>query len=255
MREYAPATERRGYTGEVFQWLKSLRKQTAPTHTIGSRDGADQTLRVDVSEFAPGVLPFLGMTAYLRLELYEAAARAVSGAPSLRAKDVMSRVAGIALAKQQKITAEIRRRGEEPSELMEPYAEVIDPYFERIGTPDWHQHVLSLYLVSGLFDGFFAALAEGLDDQYRDDVIAVLLEDTGRTEVRDLLASEIAADPALANRLALWGRRLVGDTLLVTRHVLSLSEGRAFVASEVEPVMTELIADHIRRMDGLGLTA
>jgi hypothetical protein len=37
--------------------------------------------------------------------------------------------------------------------------------------------------------------------------------------------------------------------------VLALSEGRPFVESEVEPVFTELIADHIRRMDGLGLTA
>ena len=239
----------------MFKWLKGLRKQPVPTHTIGSRDSGEQALRVDVAEFAPGVLPFLGMTAYLRLELYEAAARAVSGAPSLRAKDVMSSVAGIALAKQQRITTEIRRRELDPAELMTPYAPVIDAYFERIGTPDWHQHVLSLYLVSGLFDGFFAALAEGLGDPYRKEVVAVLLEDSGRSEVRDLLASEIVSDPALTNRLALWGRRLVGDTLLVTRHVLSLSEGRAFVASEVEPVMTELIADHIRRMDGLGLTA
>ena len=73
--------------------------------------------------------------------------------------------------------------------------------------------------------------------------------------LRELLAAEIATDPKLANRLALWGRRLVGDTLLVSRAVLGLSEHREFIASEVEPVFTELIADHIRRMDRLGLTA
>lgn len=245
----------RGYTGVVFEWMKKLRKQTLPTRMLGSRSSNEDTLKVELKEFAPGILPFLGLTAYLRLEIYEASARAVSGAPTLKAKDVLARVAGVALSKHQRLTEEIRRRGHEPEQLMEPYTKVIDRYIERIDVPDWHQHVLSLYLVSGLFDDFFASLAEGLKDGFASEAIAILADNAGRSEVRDLLAAEIADDPALANRLALWGRRLVGDTLLVTRHVLSLSEGRAFVASEVEPVITELIADHIRRMDGLGLTA
>ena len=117
------------------------------------------------------------------------------------------------------------------------------------------RYILSIYLVGGLFDGFFASLAEGVRDGYRSEAISILNDTTGRDGLRDLLAAEIAANPSIANRLALWGRRLVGDTLLISRHVLTLSDGRAFVESEVEPVFTELIADHIRRMDGLGLTA
>nr|WP_243752000.1 ferritin-like fold-containing protein [Leucobacter weissii] len=222
---------------------------------MGSRDSSADAQQVELAEFAPGIMPFLGLTAYLQLELYEASTRAVSGAPELRSKDVLARAAGITLTKHQRLTAEIRRRGREPYLIMEPFAPVIDRYIDRIEVPDWHQHVLSIYLVGGLFDGFFASLAEGLDDGYRDDAIAILLDGSGRDELRELLAAEIAADPSIANRLALWGRRLVGDTLLVSRHVLTLSEGREFVASEVEPVFTELIADHIRRMDGLGLTA
>ncbi|XPP25566.1 MAG: ferritin-like fold-containing protein [Leucobacter sp.] len=239
----------------MFEWMKKLRKQKAPTRKLGSRAAGDETVRVELAEFAPGIMPFLGLTAYLQLELYEASARAVAGAPTLQAKDVLARVAGVTLSKHQRLTDEVRRRGHEPHLLMTPFTPVIDRYIERIEVPDWHQHVLSIYLVGGLFDGFFASLAGGLKDGYRSEAIAILTDNAGREEVRELLAGEIAADPALANRLALWGRRLVGDTLLVSRHVLSLSEGRSFVASEVEPVFTELIADHIRRMDGLGLTA
>ncbi len=252
---YALRAARRRYTGDVFEWMKKLRKQTTPTRRLGSRDAGDDAVRVELAEFAPGIMPFLGLTAYLQLELYEASARAVGGAPTLQAKDVLARVAGVTLSKHQRLTDEIRRRGHEPHVLMTPFTPVIDRYIERIEVPDWHQHVLSVYLVGGLFDGFFASLAGGLKDSYRSDAIAILTESAGRDELRELLAAEIAADPALANRLALWGRRLVGDTLLVSRDVLSLSERRAFVASEVEPVFTELIADHIRRMDGLGLTA
>ncbi|PRI10864.1 ferritin-like fold-containing protein [Leucobacter massiliensis] len=239
----------------MFEWIRGLRKTSAPVRRLRGRGEGSDAERVELAEFAPGILPFLGLTAYLQLELYEAATRAVSGASTLEAKEVLARVAGLTLAKHQRLADEIRRRGEQPHLVMGPYSRVIDEYVERIDTPDWHQHVLSLYLVGGLFDGFFASLAEGLRDGYRSEAIEILSSDSGREDLAKLLADALAADEALSSWLALWGRRLVGDTLLVSRAVLSLSERRAFDASEVEPVFTELIADHIRRMDGLGLTA
>ncbi len=239
----------------MFEWIKGLRKAAAPVRKVRSRDDSADAERVELAEFAPGILPFIGLTAYLQLELYEAATRAVSGAATLQAKDVLARVAGQTLSKHQRLTAELRKRGHEPHTVMAPFARVIDEYVERIDTADWHQHVLSLYLVGGLFDDFFATLAGGLRDGYRTEAIAILRDDTGRDELKALLEEALATDETLSSWLALWGRRLVGDTLLVSREVLLLSDHRPFVASEVEPVFTELIADHIRRMDGLGLTA
>lgn len=239
----------------MFEWIKRLRKEKTPTRKLGSRDAGVEALRVELAEFAPGILPFLGLTTYLQLGLYEAAARAVAGASSLESKEVLATAAGITLTKHQRLSDELRRRGRAPHHVMAPYTPVIDRYIERIDTPDWHQHVLSIYLVGGLFDDFFAELASGLTDSFRDEAQAILRDTSGRDELRELLAREISVDPMLANRLALWGRRLVGDTLLISREVLSLSEGRTFVASHVEPIFTELIADHTRRMDELGLTA
>lgn len=239
----------------MFEWIRGLRRKSAPTHKLRSRGEASDAERVELAEFAPGIMPFLGLAAYLQLELYEAATRGVSGASSLKAKDVLANVAGETLSKHHRLTGEIRRRGQEPHVVMEPFSGVIEAYVERIDTSDWHQHVLSLYLVGGLFDDFFASLATGMKDGYRGDAIAILNEDTGRTELKLLLEEALAEDPKLSSWLALWGRRLVGDTLLVARAVLLLSENREFDAGEVEPVFTELIADHIRRMDGLGLTA
>lgn len=239
----------------MFKWIRDLRKANAPARKLRARGDVADTERVAVFEFAPGIIAFLGLTSYLQLELYAAATRAVSGSATLKGKDVLARVAGQTLSKHQRLTAEIRRRGHEPHEVMAPYNDVIDRYVERIEVPDWHQHVLSLYLVGGLFDDFFASLAEGLRDGYRPEAIEILSEASARDELHDLLAGEIENDEGLASWLALWGRRLVGDTLLVSRAVLTLSERRAFDESEVEPVFTDLIADHIRRMDSLGLTA
>lgn len=239
----------------MFEWIRGLRKKQVPALKLRSRSDANDTERVDLSEFAPGIMPFLGLTSYLQLELYEAATRGVSGAPTLEAKEVLAHVAGDTLAKHQRFADEIRRRGHEPHTVMEPFSKVINSYVERIDTGDWHQHVLSLYLVGGLFDGFFASLAQGLKDSYRSEAISTLEASDGRDALRGLLEQALVDNPSLSSWLAVWGRRLVGDTLLVSRAVLALSEKREFVESEVEPVFTELIADHIRRMDGLGLTA
>ena len=240
----------------MFEWIKRLgRKTQAPTLKLGARDAGESAVRVELAEFAPSIMPFLGLVSYLQLELYEASARAVSGAPTLQAKNVLARIAGVTLSKHQRITEELRRRHREPHVVMQPFTPMIDSFIERIDVTDWHQHVLSVYLVGGLFDDFFASLAEGLADGYRTEAISILCENEAREELRELLASEIASDPPVADRLALWGRRLVGDTLLVSRHVLALSDGREFIESEMEPVFTEMIADHIRRMDDLGLTA
>jgi hypothetical protein len=52
----------------------------------------------------------------------------------------------------------------------------------------------------------------------------------------------------------MWGRRLLGDTMLVARSSLAIAE-RADGEERVEPIFTEMIAAHQRRMDALGLTS
>lgn len=238
-----------------MDWFKRFRKQTGPARKLRSRKDAEGTQQVELEEFAPAAVPFLGLVAYLKLELYTQASRSVVSAPSLEAKAVLAEVAAQSLSKHERFTDELRTREQNPNVAMEPFTPLIDRYLERIAADDWHQHVLSVYLVSGLFDGFFASLAGGLKDGYASEAIEILRDNTGREHLRELLAQEIASTPGLADRLALWGRRLVGDTLLVARGVLALSENRTYKANEIEPIFTELIADHIRRMDGLGLTA
>lgn len=240
-----------------MEWFKRFRKQKGPARKLRSRSEQDSALQVELAEFAPPPLQFLGLVAYLKIELYTQASRAVVAAPSLEAKSVLAEVAAESLSKHQRFTSELRNRNEDPHAAMEPFAGLIDRYLERIAADDWHQHVLSVYLVGGLFDGFFASLAEGLNDPFAGEATEMLRDHDVRDRLKDLLAEQISQNPGLSDRLALWGRRLVGDTLLVARGVLSLSEHRDFSAqsSDVEPVFTELIADHIRRMDGLGLTA
>ncbi|MDN5593357.1 MAG: ferritin-like domain-containing protein, partial [Brevibacterium sp.] len=82
-----------------------------------------------------------------------------------------------------------------------------------------------------------------------------ILDDTRATDyVRNRLTADVAADTQLASRLALWGRKLVAETLgrgrnLLTDPFLGIDEERV-VASI--PAVT---ANHSKRMSALGLVA
>ncbi|MFT2628564.1 hypothetical protein, partial [Escherichia coli] len=70
-----------------------------------------------------------------------------------------------------------------------------------------------------------------------------------------ILGATIASDEEWRWLLALWGRRLVGDTLLVARAALTHSRLDSAEEAKVEPVFTELMGAHARRMDAMGLAA
>jgi len=82
----------------------------------------------------------------------------------------------------------------------------------------------------------------------------------------------MAGNESLESRLALWGRRLMGDVLLEVRAAfdnkklagsekqtaLTLEQERKINLesySKIEPLVTEMIAAHSLRMDAVGLTA
>lgn len=222
---------------------------------LTTRGEPRSTTKVDIKDLAPEVLPYLGQAAYFELGMFESLTRAVATAPNLAAKEGLSAAAGRALSKHHGLIAEIRRRGGEPAAEMAPFAPALDHYRQQTAGEDWHELLLNCYLTGGLLDDFFIRLSDGLPGDVGQRVAQLLGEDAGTDVLVHELQTAIAAEPALGSRLAMWGRRLVGDTLLVARSAIPVSANVASKESRIEPVFTELIAAHTRRMDGLGLTA
>ena len=213
------------------------------------------TTKVDISDLTPRVMPYLGQAAYFELAVFESLASAVATAPDLAAREGLSAAAGRALSKHHGLINEIRQRGGEPAVEMGPFAPALDLYRQKTTGADWPEVLLSCYLTGGLLDDFFIRLADGLPGDVGPRIAHLLGEDAGTEVLVHELKAAINADPTLASRLAMWGRRLVGDTLLVARSAMALSSASGTEESRIEPVFTELIAAHTRRMDGLGLTA
>jgi len=211
--------------------------------------------RVDLAELTPELLPYLGQAAYVQLALFETLSHAVSVAPTAASKVAVSRVAALALAKHHGLAAEIKRLGHEPGPAMAPFAARIDEYAHTTLGADWYEMLVTAYLTAGLLGDFQLQLAAGLSADARARIIPLLSGDDGHALLVDELRSAIDANPRLASRLAMWGRRLVGDTLLIARSSLANIGRTRRDEARLEPAFTELIASHTRRMDALGLTA
>ena len=219
-----------------------LRPRVAPT----------ELAKVDFTELVPEPVAFLGQAAYIELEFFENLAKAVATAPTLPAKEGLSAAAGVALRKHHALIAELRRLGVEPDDVMAPFAPATDRFRQVSSGADWYELLLGIHVTAGMLDGYFSRLAEGLPVELGSRVRAILDEEGASAVLETELKAAVSTDPHLADRLALWGRSLVGDTLLIARSALRASEASG---DDVEPVFTELIADHTRRMDALGLTA
>lgn len=210
--------------------------------------------RVSLAELTPDLPRYLGQAAYLQLSNFETITGVIAASPTTQDKVALTRVARVSLAKLEGLLEEIERGGDRPEELMEYFAAPIDAFRASTRGADWHETVVTSYVTASMLTDFFVSLADGLPPAPRDRIQQILSADPSPIIVEQLRAA-IDAQPQLASRLALWGRRLVGDTLLVARSSLAVPGGTAPDDARLEPIFTELIAAHTRRMDVLGLTA
>jgi hypothetical protein len=217
--------------------------------------GEAPSTKVDLATLTPDLTTFLGKSAYLQLAMFENLSRVVRTAPSTEAKSALSQVAGLALVKHQGLVAEIERHGEDAAATMEPFVDEIDAFQRITEGNDWFESVTSCYLTAGLLDDFLVRLAGGLPGAAGSRIVAILEADSGEAIVVSELLAATSTNPRLGARLAMWGRRLVGDTMLLARWTLRPSDNHDSDEARIEPVFTELIAAHTRRMDALGLTA
>lgn len=238
----------------MASWF-SRRRPPVVVPRLKPRGERSLSTRVDLGEITPELLPYLGQAALVQMLAFETYSGIVRGVSSLAAKEAVSQSAGAALARYQGLIAEIRRRGDDPISTMQPFAEMCAAFRAVITGADWRESLLAASVAFGLLDDFFIRLAEGLPGDFGPRCAQLLSSDAGRDATVRLLQEAIAEDPPLASQLAMWGRRLVGDTLLVARSALHLSDNSEDDEQHIEPVLTELIAAHSRRMDELGLTA
>ena len=242
-----------------------------PTHASPSASSAPSQSRADALELL-GLVAQLEHVAFLRL------ASDCAVAPELEQSLALSRFATAAVERRDRVLARVAELGADPVAVMGQFDDVLTEFDERTQPSTWWERLLKVYVGYGVADDFCRLAAAGLDERSRTVVLEVL-DDASHAElaVAELDAAAGTGDGALSSRLALWGRRLVGEALGTVQRLLSQRPGLArlvHVAAAQEPaaavqpapaagapqpnvpakIFSELTAQHTRRMSRLRLT-
>lgn len=257
----------------VFDWIKRFRK-AAQKLTLPAREerGGRNTEAVDLKPFTPDAKSYLGQLAYLQLSQFEILTNELKYSPNTRYQAELSEAAAKSFEKYRVIAKRIAQAGLDATDAMDAYVERIETFHSLTAPTDWHESIIKVYLVSGLLDDFYSRLAVGLDVGTRTEITRVLSDKKFEEFAKRVLLESIDQNDQLASRLALYGRRLMGDVLLELRAAMSdrklagVAEGASLsdeqerevklaAYAKLEPLITELIGAHSVRMDALGLTA
>ena len=193
---------------------------------LRARGAGRSVTRVEFTDLHPDPESYLGRAALIQLGHVETLGSLVGVFERFDDKERLSTAAGFALAKHQGIVAEIHRRDGDAAASMSAVSPSID-HFRRVtrgASPI--ETLLSFHVTSGLLDDLFIGLAASLPSELGPRVGSLLGAEAGTSGIVDILEREISVDRRAGSFLAMWGRRLVGDTLLLAREVVDVHDAR-----------------------------
>jgi hypothetical protein len=206
------------------------------------------------------LIDLLAALAYGELSAFDRLAEDARMAPSLSGRAALAQMAAVEIGHYRLLAERLISLGASPEEAMAPFAPALERFHARTVPADWLEGLVKAYVGDGLAADFYREIADFVDPATRK-LIREVLADGGSAAfaVREVRAA-IAAQPVLAGRLALWGRRLVGEAISQTQHVLAerdslttlLVKGTGDLAG-VAALIERITDRHAERMATLGL--
>jgi len=219
----------------------------------------------DDPAYRDAVVDLLGAISYGEISAFERLAEDGKMAPTLQDKVEIAGMASVQFSRVAPLHDRIRTLGADPFLAMAPFREALDLFHEHTAPADWYESLIKAYVGDGLADDFYREIAAYLDADTRDLIVASV-EDASSAFVVDRVRAAIAADPRLGGRLALWGRRLMGEALTQAQRVAAERDAlSAMLAGGIDRPGLDLAAigrmfarlteNHDLRMKELGLSA
>jgi len=243
------------YAGSmVWPWQRTKKK--TPVFQVSPKGSKTATSKVDLGALAPPVADYLASACVLQLSLASELAAVSKEAWSAKDADALMVASGIAMERYRAFRALLADyEPDVPAALATP-RESLQRHLERFVTTRWYESVGTVYVVTGFTRDFWHRLAEGLPVEITPTIQGILSDKGDEQLLLEVLEGVLQADTRYTSRLSLWARRLVGDTMLMCRStLLAGTSDDADTDIRLEPVFTDVLALHTRRLDRLGLTA
>ena len=246
-------------------------QQADSQHTDAQQADPEQASQewLDDPQYREAVIDLLGVLAYGELTAFTRLAGDSDLAPT---QPLRASVAALAVAEFRHYECLVKRleeMGADAEAAMAPFIAAIDAFHERTRPTTWLEGLVKAYVGDGIATDFYREISAYVDPSTAA-LVHDVMQDVGQADfVVKVVREAIAADERVAGRLALWGRRLVGEALsqaqqvAVERDALSsllvggvgAQDRPSADLAELGRMFARLTDEHTRRMGRLGLAA
>lgn len=206
----------------------------------------------------------LGLLAVGELSSFERLSTDAQYASSVHDSLALARLAAGEVSDAERLLARITEVGGDAHGVIGSHAETRTLFRPRITPRDWYESLMTRYVFDAIVLDVTRAAAQGVDPG-SGTLVPEVLDDTARLDfLAERLSAAVADDAQLGGRLALWGRRLVGEAMGQGQRVLDHAVFAPFRAAgdtttpreeARSAVLSRATANHSRRMSLLGLVA
>lgn len=217
--------------------------------------------------FREGVLDLLGALAYGELVGFFTIVRDAEGAPDIGMRMRLGEVAVSEYGEYKRLTGRISELGGDPEKIMQPFATSFDAWHQRTRPSSWLEGLMKVYTGNSMAADFYREIAQYVDPETQQLVTDVLGRGRHVEFAAARLREAIAEDQKIAGRLALFGRRMVGEALTQAQQVaadrdamtaLLIADGTGSGGAdlaELARMFARITERHTERMEALGLSA
>ncbi|MGH3360148.1 MAG: ferritin-like fold-containing protein [Nocardioidaceae bacterium] len=216
--------------------------------------------------YRTGVVDLLGVLALGELTAFERLAEDAKMAPTMADKAELSSMATVEFGHFVSLRDRLIELDADPYAAMEPFQDSLERFHRHTAPSDWLEGLVKAYVGDGLAADFYREIAAFLDSSTRELILSALA-DSGQSEfVVGRVRTAIEADPPVGGRLALWGRRLMGEALSQAQVVAAEHDGLTTVLvggadrpgmdlAGIARMFARLTENHAKRMASLGLAS